>query len=325
MSRRLLRILVCGLTLICCGAVFAQTKVVALQAHRGGRGLLPENTLAAFQSAINMGVSAVELDVVATKDEVLIVSHEPALNPDITRGPDGNFISAPGTPFIQLTRAEVEAYDVGKLNPSSNYARNFRDQKSVDGQRIPRLQDVLNLVKASGNTKVRLEIEIKGSPLQPQLTPDPVRLAEKVVQEVVDSGLAARVDILSFDWRTLQAVQRMSPSTQTVYLTAQLRELDNLTINSGQGSPWTAGFQYKQYGSVPKMIKAAGGAQWSSFWRELDAQKVRDAHDQGLKVLAWTVNDREAFNKMLDMGVDGIVTDRPDIAMEVFRARSVSW
>jgi glycerophosphoryl diester phosphodiesterase len=324
MSRRLSRCLVGGLAAFCCAAALPQTHV-DLQAHRGGRGLLPENTLTAFESAIKMGVSALELDVVATKDEVLIVSHEPALNPDLTRGSDGKFIGAPGTPFIQLTRVQVEAYDVGRINPWSNYARSFPDQKPVDGQKIPRLKDVLNLVKGSGNTRIRLEIEIKGSPLQPQLTPDPVRLAEMVVQEVAGSGVADRVDILSFDWRTLQAVQRKSPSIPTVYLTAQLRELDNLMINAAQESPWTAGFQYKQYRSVPKMIRAAGGTHWSSFWRELDAQNVREAHEQGLKVLAWTVNDRGTINRMLDLGVDGIITDRPDVAMEVFRARGVTW
>jgi glycerophosphoryl diester phosphodiesterase len=101
--------------------------------------------------------------------------------------------------------------------------------------------------------------------------------------------------------------------------------LDNLAINSGQPSEWTAGFQYAKYGSVPKMIKAAGGTHWSSFWRELDAQKVREAQELGLKVIAWTVNDRQTMGQMLDLGVDGLVTDRPDIAVTLLKERGIRW
>ena len=111
----------------------------------------------------------------------------------------------------------------------------------------------------------------------------------------------------------------------TVYLTAQLPTLDNLGIQSGQASAWTAGFQYAQYGSVPRMIQAAGGTHWSSFWRELDAQTVREAQSLGLKVLAWTVNDRQSMGQMLDLGVDGLVTDRPDIAAELLKERGIPW
>jgi glycerophosphoryl diester phosphodiesterase len=111
----------------------------------------------------------------------------------------------------------------------------------------------------------------------------------------------------------------------TVYITAQLAALDNLGIKSGQPSAWTAGIQHGQHGSVPRMIKAAGGTHWSSFWRELDAQKVREAQSLGLKVLAWTVNDRQSMGQMLDLGVDGLVTDRPDIAAELLKERGIRW
>ena len=111
----------------------------------------------------------------------------------------------------------------------------------------------------------------------------------------------------------------------TVYITAQLAALENLGIKSGQPSAWTAGFQHAQHGSVPRMIKAAGGTHWSSFWRELDAQKVREAQSLGLKVLAWTVNDRQSMGQMLDLGVDGLVTDRPEIAAALLKERGIRW
>jgi glycerophosphoryl diester phosphodiesterase len=191
--------------------------------------------------------------------------------------------------------------------------------------RIPRLKDLFELVQAQGYTQVQFAIETKITPQRPDQTPDPERFVQLLLQEVREHGLQGRVQILSFDWRTLQAVQKLAPGMPTVYLTAQLPTLDNLGIQSGQPSAWTAGFQHAQHGSVPRMIKAAGGTHWSSFWRELDAQKVREAQSLGLQVLAWTVNDRQSMGQMLDLGVDGLVTDRPDIAAELLKERGIRW
>ena len=171
------RALVGTLATFFCALALAQTHV-DLHGHRGARGLLPENTLAAFEAAIKLGVSALELDVVVTKDDVLVVSHERALNPDLTRSADGRFIASSGPNIIDLTLEQVQAYDVGKMNPESNYARQFREQKPADGQKIPRLRDVLDLVKTSGNTKMKLEIEIKSTPLRPEQTPPPERFVD---------------------------------------------------------------------------------------------------------------------------------------------------
>lgn len=302
----------------------AQNRI-DLQGHRGARGLLPENTLAAFERAMQLGVTTVELDVVVTKDDVLVISHNPELNPDLTRDAQGRFLSAPTASIISLSYQELMGYDVGRINPATRYARTFSEQRAVDGQRIPRLKDLFDLVKAAGNTALRFAIETKVTPTHPEHTPSPQRVVELLLKEIKDGGMAQRVSVLSFDWRTLQQVQRQSPATPTVYLTAQVPDIDNLMIRSAQDSPWTAGFQYQQYGSVPKMIKAAGGTHWSSYWRELDAQKVREAQLLGIKVLAWTVNDPAIMNQMIDLGVDGLVTDRPDLAIEVLKQRKISW
>ncbi len=321
---RLTSTLLAALAAIFCTSALAQGQI-DLQGHRGARGLLPENTLAAFERAIQLGVTTLELDVVATKDDVLVISHNSALNPDITRDPQGRFISAP-TPLINsLNYQELATYDVGRLDNWSRYARNFPAQSAVDGQKIPRLRDLFELVKSLGNTSIKFAIETKVTPTHPENTPSPEHVVQLVLKEIADNNMGDRVQILSFDWRTLQHVQRLSPGTPTVYITAQLPELDNLMIRSGQDSPWTAGFQYKQYGSVAKMIKAAGGTHWSVFWRDLDAETVQEAQQLGIKVVAWTVNDRSAMNKMIDLGVDGLVTDRPDIAIEVLKLRKISW
>lgn len=317
---------VLGLTfsLLLSSGATAQTRI-ELQGHRGARGLLPENTLPAFERAMALGVTTLELDVVSTQDGVLVISHDPALNPDLTRDSQGRYLQTPGPDIRSLSWAQLQTYDVGQIQPGSRYASYFPAQKSVDGTRIPRLQDLFEQVEAMGNSKVQFAIETKITPNRPEQTPDPESLVRQLLKVIKDHNMQARVQIQSFDWRTLQAVQNLAPGLPTVYLTAQLATLDNIQARSGRDSAWTAGFQHTAYGSIPRMIQAAGGSHWSSFWRELDASKVKEAHALGLKVLAWTVNDRKAMNDLLDMGVDGLITDRPDVAQEVLRARGLSW
>ena len=310
---------------LCLSVSAAAQTTIDLQGHRGARGLLPENTLPGFALALKLGVTTLELDVVATKDGVLVISHDPALNPDITRDSKGDFLKASGPDIIDLTIDELAQYDVGKINPWSQYARTFSSQRAVDGARVPRLTDLFKLIKESGNQKVRLAIETKLTPQKPDQTPDPETFVRLLMKDVGNAGLIDRVQILSFDWRTLQIVQRDHPNVPTVYLSLQSKALDNVMANSETESPWNAGFTYRKHGSVPRMIKAAGGTHWSSNWRELNAGNVAEAKGLGLKVLAWTVNDRETMQSMLNLGVDGLVTDRPDIAIELLKDRKMSW
>ena len=316
---------VLGSALLLISLAASAQKTIDLQGHRGARGLLAENTLPSFALALQAGVSTLELDVVVTQDNVLVISHDPALNPDITRDAQGRFLSTKGPDIRQLTFEQLQTYDVGRIHPASRYAQTFSAQKGQDGVRIPRLKDLFELVKAQGHSQVKFAIETKITPQRPDQTPDPEQFVQLLLQEIREHGMQNRVQILSFDWRTLQVVQKLAPGMPTVYITAQLPALDNLGIKSGQPSAWTAGFQHAQHGSVPRMIKAAGGSHWSSFWRELDAQKVREAQSLGIKVLAWTVNDRQSMGQMLDLGVDGLVTDRPDIAADLLKERGIRW
>lgn len=295
-----------------------------LQGHRGARGLLPENTLPSFQRALELGVTTLELDIAVTKDGVLVISHDPALNPDITRDATGRFLEKRGPVIHSLNWGELQAYDVGRIKPGTDYARQFPDQQALDGMHIPRLADLFELVRRSGDDKVRFAIETKLTPDNPQETPDPQAFAGAVVSEIRKAGFAARSQILSFDWRTLQVVQRIAPEIETVYLSIQ-RRVDNIGARRTEGSQWTAGFQFRDHGSVPKMIKAAGGRVWSAFFRDLDAQNVREAQTLGLKVLAWTVNDPVEMARVVGLGVDGLITDRPDLARKVLQERNIRW
>jgi glycerophosphoryl diester phosphodiesterase len=293
-----------------------------LQGHRGARGLLPENTLASFERALQLGVTTLELDIAITSDGVLVIHHDQTLNPDITRDASGRFLEQRGPALHALTWAQVQTYDVGRIKPGTEYARQFADQVPVDGTRIPRLSDLFDLVKRSGNDKVRFAIETKLNPEKPTETLPPEPFARAVVEEIRKAGMAARSQILSFDWRTLQVVQKIAPEIPTVYLSVQ-RRFDNIGATQPGGSPWTGGFQYGQHGSVPKMIKAAGGKFWSAYFGDLTPELVKEAQGLGLKVLAWTVNDPAVMDKTLGMGVDGLITDRPDLARKVIEARGI--
>ncbi len=312
--------------LITCMAFLLLTNSVLafdLVGHRGARGLAPENTLPAFAEALSLGVTALELDAAFTEDGVVVISHDQALNPNITRDKTGKWLENPGPLIKSLTFDELQQYDVGRLNPNTKYAKGFPEQKAVDGTRIPRLVDLFAMVKKSNNGQARFIIEIKVSPLKPDETPSPETSAKMVVELIRQEGMAGRVSINSFDWRTLQVMQKIAPEIPTIYLSVQQPSSDNIGEYKREGSPWTAGFQYKDHGSVPRMVKAAGGRIWSPYFEDLTKAKLTQAHELGIKVVVWTVNEPSQIKKMLDLGVDGIISDRPDLVRRAMAERGM--
>ena len=303
--------------LLACAA--ASTQAFDLQGHRGARGLAPENTLAAFQVALDLGVDTLECDLAITKDGVVVIHHDLRLNPDTTRGPDGRWLSGPGPLISELTHAELQAYDVGRLRPGSDYAAQFPLQKAVDGARIPTLEALFDLVKKSGNTRVGFDCETKLSPLQPGATLPPEAFTRRVIDEVRRAGLQQRVMVQSFDWRTLQVLQKEAPEIRAMYLTTP-RTLQ--PAPDGQPSPWLAGFGPERHGgSVPKAVFAAGGRIWAPNHASLTPALRAEARALGIRVIPWTVNEIDAINRLLDMGVDGIISDRPDLVQAEIRKR----
>ncbi|HKA41816.1 MAG TPA: glycerophosphodiester phosphodiesterase [Burkholderiales bacterium] len=288
-----------------------------LQGHRGARGLSPENTLPGFAHALGIGVSAFELDCAITRDGVVVISHDPLLNPDITRTPDGKWLDAAGPAIFQLSYAEVLRYDVGRIKPGSEYAGRFSGQQPVDGTRIPRLADLFALTAKAGNDTVRFNLELKLSPFRREQTADPATFARKVIAAVRDGNVAARTAILSFDWEPLKVVQEEAPEIPTVYLTAQQAWQDNI-LAARTASPWTEPLHVSRFGgSIPRMIEAAGGAVWSCYYEEIRRDLIDEARRLGLKVLVWTVNDMADMRRMIEWRVDGIVSDRPDLLRKV--------
>ena len=293
-----------------------------LEAHRGGRALRPENTLPSFANALSMGVDTLELDMGVTKDGVIVVSHERGLNPDLARGTDGKYISA-GVPYVRLTLAEVKKYDVGQIRPGSDYAARFPDQLAIPGTRIPTLAEVLDLVRRSGDRHVRLNIETKIDPTHPEESRDPQSFVIAVLDLLRREHFTDRVMIESFDWRTLLLVQKQAPEIPTVYLTQLQQPEENIYLD--KSSPWTAGFDPVKYGgSVPRAVKAAGGKIWSPLYEDVTPSSIAEAHSLGLPVIVWTVNDAKDMSRLIDMGVDGIISDRPDLLRTVAAGKGLA-
>lgn len=294
-----------------------------IEAHRGGRALFPENTLQSFANALSMGVDTLELDMGVTKDGFIVVSHERGLNPDLARDANGVYVPPPGIPFVRLSLAEVKKYDVGQIRPGSAYARNFPEQRAVPGTLIPTLSEVFALVRKSGNQHVRLNIETKIDPSHPDESPDPEHFVKAVLDLLRRESFSDRVMIQSFDWRTLQLAQKYAPEIPTVYLTQQLGDGANVFLD--KASSWTAGFDPMNYDrSLPKAIKAAGGAIWSPLYRDVTPALIAEAHGLGLQIVVWTVNDPADMAKLIDMGVDGIISDRPDILRQVAAGKNIA-
>jgi glycerophosphoryl diester phosphodiesterase len=292
-----------------------------IEAHRGGRALRPENTLPAFANALSMGVDTLELDMAITGDGAVVVSHDRGLNPDLARGPDGRYITAT-IPFIDLTLAQVKAYDVGQIRPGSTYATQFPEQRPLPGTRIPTLSEVFALVRRSGDTHVRLDIETKIDPNHPQESLDPDHFVAIVLALLQREHFDNRVMIESFDWRTLQLVQKHAPQIPTLYLTNQTGR--DPTVYPDRASVWTAGYSPGDYGgSVVRAVRAAGGRIWSPYYRDLDASSIAEAHLLGVAVIAWTVNDERAMAHLIDLGADGIISDRPDVLRTVAAAKGI--
>ncbi len=296
------------------------TLTLDIQGHRGARGLLPENTLPAFARALSIGVTTLELDCAITRDGVVVVSHDSTLNPDITRE-NGLWIARDDLAIAQFTFDELQRFDVGRIDPACEYTTRFAQQQPIDGTHMPRLDDVFALARRAGNDIVRFNIETKISPLHPERTVTPNAFAKALIFMIKNNGLQHRITIQSFDWRTLAAVQRVAPEIATAYLTAQQPFMDNILAHENS-SPWNAGLHVSQFGgSVPKMIKSAAnataGAIWSPCSNDIDAASVEAAHTLGLKVVVWTVNTEADMRRMITLGVDGIISDYPNVLRRV--------
>ncbi|MFZ9039688.1 MAG: glycerophosphodiester phosphodiesterase, partial [Gammaproteobacteria bacterium] len=281
--------------------------------------------LPAFARALSIGVSTLEMDLAVTRDGEVVVMHNPRFEPEIARDASGKWLRQ-GSPSVHSkTLDEVKTYDVGRLNPASKYAERYPEQQAIDGTPVPTLAEVFELVRKSGNETVRFNIEIKINPEKPRVTRSPQAFARAVIDVIRSHGMANRTVVQSFDWRALQAVQEMAPELKTSYLTVDQEWLSNLQTGRPGASPWLNDYDVDDFGgSAARTIKAAGGAIWSSYHREVSAEAIRFAQELGLSVNVWTVNDPARMRELITMGVDGIITDYPDRLRRVLSGLGMS-
>lgn len=303
----------------------AAAQAFDLQGHRGARGLMPENSLPAFEKALAVGVTTLELDTVLSADGVVMVHHDRRLAPERTRDTAGAWIAEEAPPaLLALSAAEIARYDIGRPRPGSRYAGQWPDQAGLDGIAIPRLSEVLARAEEISGGAIRYNIETKISPEFPEDSADPEAFAEALVAAVRDAGVSDRAAVQSFDWRTLQIVQRLAPEIATVYLTAEQDWFDNLGRGDPVPSPWIGGLEIDwALLTLPQAVSRAGGAVWSPFFRDLTKADLKEAQKLGLRVVPWTVNDPADMASLIDLGVDGLITDYPDRARAVMAQKGL--
>lgn len=251
---------------------------IEIHGHRGARAVLPENTIPGFEYTIVEGADWFEIDLWVTKDNQVVVAHDPSMNAQFCVGPEG----AEKT-IRRMTFAELKRWDCGaKANPG------FPRQKALPGTRVPSFAEVLELAK---RRKARINVEIKSDPKKPELQPAPAEYARLVVDEIKKHGMAGQVMIQSFDWRLLPEVAKLAAAIprSALYPTSSAETgLDFVEIASGTGA---------------KMV--------SVHYMTVTPEKVTRAQAAGVKVLAWTANTPDVWDGLVAAKVDGIITDDP--------------
>lgn len=264
------------------------------EGHRGCRGLMPENTVDAMTNALGMGVTTLEMDVVITKDKKVILSHEPFFNHEITTKPDGSFVTEAeerSLNIFQMDYETVKKYDVG-LKPHPRFPRQEK-RNAIK----PLLADVFDAVKSYMMTARRpypyFNIETKCLPeTDGTYHPAPAEFVELLMQVINEKQLAEQVIIQSFDVRTLQYLHKNYPSIKTALL---IEGTDKQSFSE----------QLNKLGFTPDI--------YSPEYTIVNAGLIKSCHDKGIKIVPWTVNDKTEIEKLTASGVDGIITDYPDL------------
>ncbi|WP_376778632.1 glycerophosphodiester phosphodiesterase family protein [Phytoactinopolyspora halotolerans] len=320
-----------------------------MQGHRGARAVRPENTLPAFEYALaNEDVSTLELDTGVTEDGELVVIHDRTINGSHCEDTEPATPGDPEFPYVgdrvhDLTLEQIKTIDCG-----SKTLPNFPDQVAVPGARIPTLDEVFDLVEQSGRDDIRLNIETKISPLVDDTAPYR-EFTRALVEAIQDAGLRDRATIQSFDWRTVKHARRLDRGIDTVALIWQYGPEECATLadecslrasydDPSVKSPWTAGVDWWRIRDIGVMAKIVGASTISANWQVHDPEQgsvssddwyaredpayfhgpeIERLHRMKLSVVPYTVNDEATMQRVIDLGVDGLISDDPDAAVLV--------
>ena len=294
---------------------------VNIHGHRGACGEMPENTLPGFEHALDAGLRILEFDVRISADGTPVIIHDACLNQDITQGADGAFLSAPTPQIMNLGDIALASFKVGRIRPGSAYARRYPHRAQLPGVRVPALAALCAVLQRKAAHNVWLGLEIKSGPVCCGHTPPMQPFVEAILSVVRQYGLCGQLFIQSFDWQILQCCARLAPEIPLCFISAQRRAGRTGTVNIHSGSPLMAGAPMPEGpGDLPRIIAAAGGKMWSAAFEDISRKGVLAARRADLVINAWTVNDIADIDRMIDLGVDGIVTDFPSRVLHRLRA-----
>lgn len=290
--------------------------MVAVFGHRGARGLLPENTLPGFTRARELGLTGVEFDVGMTADGVAIVHHDPRLNPDIARTHRGDYVESGEALIHGLTYQQLLTYDVGRLRAGSAYAARFSTQKPQDGLQVPTLDEVL--ATCAG---LDVLVEVKTSPDKPEDTASPRALVQATIECLQAHHLLDKAVLYAFDWRVLDEAAILAPNLRRCCL-METATVENAAVWFGKAD--LTSYQLDQPGSLPRIVASTGAKVWAPDFKMLSKQDIELAHHLGLTIIPWTVNEPDDIRNMLDLGVDGLISDWPDRVLDILSARGLA-
>ena len=288
-------------------------RQISLQGHRGARGLLAENTLPSLIKPFDYGMHGIEFDVQLSKDDQVIIYHDLRLKSTITRTHKNEWVAKPGPAVRSLNLAQLKSYKLGQINRQSAYGLRFRKQTRLPDQAIPTLYELVDYLDRKNLNHVVLNIEIKHSPLQPDLCPRPQYIAEKVVDEIKKLNIGKRCIVQCFNWSVIKAVRHIDPRLPISCLTTIDPTEDTLSPRRGKPSLWNAGLDIRDFeNNVVSMVAQFNPEYWAPFYRNLTQNYLKQAHARNIKVMTWTVNHQLTMKRLMRWGVDAIISDYPD-------------
>ena len=305
--------------------ILAKPNHVKIYGHRGARGDLPENTLDSFKYLFENNINAYETDILISKDLIPVITHDFRLDPSFTKDEEGDWITDENIKIFDLTYNEISKFDVGSLNKLTRYGRRFLNQRSLENQKIPKLDELLELSSKNLSQDTIINLEIKSTPDEKNLTPGPKEMVQIVLNDIKKSNLQDKIIISSFDWRILREVKNQSPEISRAYLTFQQEKGMKIKKTIYSKSPWIDHIPLTIVYDLPKIIKELGGSAWHPYYKDINKKAVKDAHDYNLPVNVWTVNDEYNMLKMIEYEVDGIMTDYPLKLKELCDKKNIKW
>ena len=305
--------------------ILSKPNHIKIYGHRGARGDLPENTLEGFKYLFENNINAYETDILISKDFIPVITHDFRLDPSLTKDNEGNWIEDENIKIYDLTYEELLKFDVGSLNKLSRYGRRFVNQKTLENQKIPKLSELLNLSSKNISENLLINLEIKSTPDEENLTPTPEEMVKLIMQEVNKSTLQNKIIVSSFDWRTLTEMKKLYPEISRAYLTFQQQAGIKIKNTIYNRSPWMSYMPFFENHELPKIIKSQGGEAWHPYHKDITKKLVDISHQENLPVNVWTVNKDYDMLKMVEYGVDGIMTDYPLKLKELCEKENINW